>query len=298
MENNERDFFDFFDIKDISKKTRISEIDLQILKNKEFDKTSKSKGLGFIKIIEREYLVDLSELKNELITYLKEHDKMQNTEFFIPPPSKKKNNKILAAFFLFLIIVAGIFYMVHFRKEHKKNINVNGYKPTPAIKEAKKLVNIKLNEVNESNETNKSIINISNKNDFNESNNTDKILLKEQNTTAIKQDKTLDNNMSNSPIFLKAKVKNNLIIEPKTRIWVGEIDLNTHEKKSYTKDSNISIPINDNTLIVTGHGFFKLFYKGKKFNFSTKNPMRFFIKDDNISQITKAEFIKLNKGKY
>ncbi len=298
MENNERDFFDIYNIKDISKKTMISEFDLQILKNKEFDKTNKSKGLGFIKIIEREYLVDLSELKKELITYLKEHDKIQNTKFFIPPPAKKNNNKILAVFFLLLIIIAGIFYMAHFRKEHKIIINTNGYKATPAIKEAKRLVDIKFsetNESNESNETNKSIANILDINDSNESNNTDKILSREQNKTVIKQGKTVDNNMSN---FSVLKTKNNLIIEPKTRIWVGEIDLNTHEKKSYTKDSNISIPIKDNTLVVTGHGYFKLFYKGKKFNFSTKSPMRFFIKDNNISQITKDEFIKLNKGKY
>ncbi len=293
MENNERDFFEIYNIKDISKKTMISEFDLQILKNKEFDKINKSKGLGFIKIIEREYLVDLSKLKNELIAYLKEHNKIQNTEFFIAPPPKKKNNKIVAIFLLLLIIVAGIFYMIHFKNEHKIIINTNGYKATPAIKEAKKLVNIDLEKTNKSN---KSVIDVSDINDSNESNNTDKILSKEQNKTAINQSKTIDNNVSNLSTFFKAK--NNLIIEPKTRIWVGEIDLDTHEKKSYTKDSNISIPINNSTLVVTGHGYFKLFYKGKKFNFSTKSPIRFFIKDDNISQITKAEFIKLNKGKY
>ncbi len=295
MENNERDFFDIYNIKDISKKTMISELDLQILKNKEFGKINKSKGLGFIKIIEREYLVDLSELKKELITYLKEHNKIQNTEFFISPPPKKKNNKIVAVFLLLLIIIAGISYVVHFRKEHKIIINTNGYKATPAIKEAKRLVNIEFNESNETNETNETNINALDTNDSNESNNTDKFLSIEQNKTVINQDKTMDNNISNFSIL---KTKNNLIIDPKTRIWVGEIDLNTHEKKSYTKDSNISIPIKNSTLIVTGHGYFKLFYKGKKFNFSTKSPMRFFIKDDNISQITKDEFIKLNKGKY
>ncbi len=281
MKENKKDFFDIYNIKDISKKTRISEFDLQILKNKEFDKIDKSKGLGFIKIIEREYLVDLSELKNELIAYLKEHNKIQNTEFFIAPPPKKKNNKIAAVFFLLLIIVVGIFYMMYFKNEHKIIINTNGYKATPAIKEAKRLVNIEFNESNETNETN---INVLDTNDSNESNNTDKFLSKEQNKTVVtKQEKTMDNN---------------LIIDPKTRLWVGEIDLSTHKKRSYTKDNNISIPINDNALIVTGHGYFKLFYKGKKFDFSTKSPIRFFIQDDNVSQITKDEFIKLNKGKY
>jgi len=284
MEENKKDFFDFFDIKDISEKTRISELDLQILKDKEFDKIDKSKGLGFIKIIEREYLVDLSKLKNELIAYLKEHNKTQNTEFFIAPPPKKKNNKIVAVFLLLLIIVAGIFYMMYFRNEHKIIINTNGYKATPAIKEARRLTNIELNETNESNETNVTNINVLDTNESNESNNTDKFLSKEQNkTVVIKQEKTIDNNLT---------------IEPKTRLWVGEIDLSTHKKRSYTKDSNISIPINDNALIVTGHGYFKLFYKDKKFDFSRKSPIRFFIKDDNISQITKDEFIKLNKGKY
>jgi cytoskeletal protein RodZ len=50
---NAKEFFDKYEIEEISKKTKISPISLRYIKNKEFEKIPRVKFLGFIKIIEK-----------------------------------------------------------------------------------------------------------------------------------------------------------------------------------------------------------------------------------------------------
>jgi len=64
-------------LKEISNKTFINKENLEHLLNKDFKKLHKTKALGFIQILEREFEVDLKELKNEYI-FFKKHGRLRN----------------------------------------------------------------------------------------------------------------------------------------------------------------------------------------------------------------------------
>ena len=152
-------FFDNIDLKEVSKRTLIDLKELSYLKDEEFDKLSKTKGLGFIKIIEREYKVDLSDKREKFLEYLKEHNKDNSNELFIAPP--KTPSKIFPKFFALLLvflIVLGALY-IFYLNSLSNNSAITELKPdnNPIVQEAKKISGIDINGSNEQNTTDEQI---------------------------------------------------------------------------------------------------------------------------------------------
>lgn len=319
------EFFKNVDLEEVSKKTLISKKDLNYIKNEEFDKLSKTKGLGFIKIIEREYKVDLSDIKDKFIEYLKEHGKDKTKEFFVPPPKQpvKLFSKFVAVILLLLIAI-GIIYIIYLNIGYRSSSNEANIEKNQIVKEAKYLSGI---DVNESNITQEDYFPAKKEQESNASDtmpsssetNSAEGLTKEANVTStdtnITKNEPLKNESTNNEQAVtkpdKAKEQNQtkndnnttiqsytFTIVPKARIWVGVVDLDNFKKKSYLKDTNITIKKSHNFIVATGHGEFKAFFKDKVLEFNTKNPIRFLVKDGNLSQIDRKEFIKLNRGKY
>lgn len=324
-------FFDKMDMKEVAKKTLINLKDLEYLKNEEFDKLSKTKGLGFIKILEREYKVDLSDKKEKFLKYLKEEGKDTTKEFFIAPPKPPvKTFSKLIALMLISLIGVGILYILYLNSGYDTSTNQATSSENRVIKEAQDISGIEINETNITEENAvESIQSDYSPVETNTSSNT--TVLQEGNTTTVNdtsiklsKDSKKENNVSiqtkeekivkKESLRLQQQILNNssadinesnatnlkytLTIIPKSRIWVGVIDLKNHKKKSYLKDTNITIDKNDSYMIATGHGKFKLYFKGEVLEFNSKNPIRFLVQDGNLTQINKKEFIKLNRGKY
>ena len=87
-------------------------------------------------------------------------------------------------------------------------------------------------------------------------------------------------------------------IIPNGKLWIGFINADTFAKKGKTVGSSGErVELKDNTLILTGHGYFTIKYNDKTMKFTSKAPIRLLYKDDKITQITKAEFMELNRGK-
>ncbi len=306
-------FFDKMDLKEVSKRTLLNVRDLEYLKNEEFDKLSKTKGLGFIKILEREYKVDLSDKKEKFLSYLKEHGKDKTKEFFIPPP--KPPTKTFSKFILlilFLLIGAGVLYILYLNMGQDTSLTQATSDENRVVKEAQDISGIKVDETNttqESVEEESIEKDLQPSSDLMEENASSEDTQEQESNTAINSDinsskdetkkvslqleKESSNDKNSSTSF-----KNILTIVPKSKIWIGIIELKNHKKRSYLKDTNITIDIDDSYLIATGHGKLKLFYKGEILDFGSKSPMRFLVKDGSITQIDKKEFTKLNKGKY
>ncbi len=64
-------------LKEVSDKTFINQENLAKLLNKDFENINKTKALGFIQILQREFDVDLSELKKEYLEFNHSHKKEQ-----------------------------------------------------------------------------------------------------------------------------------------------------------------------------------------------------------------------------
>ena len=106
-------------IKGISQKTKISEENLENLLAKKFDSLIKTKTLGFISILEREYKADLSALRNEALEYYESHK--EEHAFSVTAPmeeDKKGRSKLFLVFVLALLGYASWYFFTQFDKKH------------------------------------------------------------------------------------------------------------------------------------------------------------------------------------
>jgi hypothetical protein len=83
----------------IHEATHIPRLHVQAILNKTYDDMTKIQFFGFISILEREYLLNLQELKEDSLVYFNEISSNNNSLFL---ESKQKNNKA------FYYIVAGL----------------------------------------------------------------------------------------------------------------------------------------------------------------------------------------------
>jgi predicted secreted protein len=99
-------------LKEISKRTNISEENLDVLFNKEFDALTKVKALGFISIIEREFKAELSALRKEAKDYFEKHGDEVGVVLDVPVTERKSGvGKIFLWLLLMLVLVAGGWYV-------------------------------------------------------------------------------------------------------------------------------------------------------------------------------------------
>ncbi len=95
-------FFEEVGYKKVSNKTFINEEDLRAFLNQDFTNINKTKALGFIKILEREYPVDLSELRTLYINYI--HDNHNNDHKTLFVHSEEKDENIWKKYLLWVLI--------------------------------------------------------------------------------------------------------------------------------------------------------------------------------------------------
>jgi len=292
-------------LKEISQKTHIEVKYLKSLANSDFENLSKVTALGFIKIISREYKLDLSDWVDEANRYWDSVEKSEEkTKIFIVEKPKIFLKFVLS--FLFFIVLIAILYGAYMFLNHKlnffdkpllKNDTNYTYEQTPVVNQARENLNISEASLNSSVET------------------IDKNL-SEQNITKITEQNTSETNQSlstskkiepkieqtsskSADVNQTILAKNNTadsFISPNTRLWVGIIYLDNFKRKSYLGDGNFTLDPSRDQLITTGHGDLNLYFKGVLKKFQSQKPLKFLIKDGNISEISIDKFKELNRG--
>jgi len=102
----------------ISEKTNIAEDNIEALNASEFEKINRVKTLGFISILEREYKVDLSKLKEEALSYYNTHAKDDSVTLGLPLTEEKKGKSKWFMLLVSLLIVYAVWYaFTHLDKE-------------------------------------------------------------------------------------------------------------------------------------------------------------------------------------
>jgi hypothetical protein len=106
-------------IKSISQKTKISEDNLENLLARNFEVLMKTKTLGFISILEREYKADLTALREEALEYYASHKVEHSISVALPMEEEKKGR---SKFFLLIVFVllgyASWYFFTQFDKQH------------------------------------------------------------------------------------------------------------------------------------------------------------------------------------
>ncbi len=285
-------------IKKISVDTHITESNIEAILKREFDKLNPTKAIGFAKILEREYGVDLSEWKKEFKAY-RDQIKKEQEKIFVAvneEEEKEKSGKFLLIIgIVALIIIAYGTYM--FLNSHssqntskipKSNISKENKILKPEIEKQESKIHL-------NSELNKSSLKETNQTESVETNKTN-ISIKEQNKTQNMETnetiKTNENNQTSSKL-----IHESFILSPRSRIWVGVIYLDNFKRKQFLTDQNITLDPKRDFLIVTGHGKFDIFIDKEKYHYDDPLKVRLLYKDQSLEKIDANIFKTLNRGK-
>jgi len=319
-------------IKEVSNRTFIHEKELESFLSGNFENINKTKAFGFIQILQREFHVDLSDLKNKYITYTQEHKtnepKIKESLIMEEVKSEERKKSFFSIFFL-LLAIGAIAYLIdkydllNFSKpatittaserEDSKKIDLNKLQTNQETKIEQKVKTTKkenvenkldLSNVLEEHKDAKPKQEATNQNQDNDNQNLDLSKLNDDLSTnddtintAVADANTTDqeNNSTNQD----AISNNELYIVPNSKVWIGTIDLDTFKKHDFLakKGEKVDIDTSKNQLIMIGHKFIKITLNGEIVNFKRKGPIRFKYIDGNLEEINRREFNSLAKGR-
>jgi len=252
--------FEKYSIEEINKRTKISPISLKYIKNKEFNKIQRVKFIGFIRIIENEFKVDLSDLIKEYEEATK-HIKKDDEITFEKP--KKNSNFLIILLAITLIIIGG--YSLYKNVNDNKSLIEQNHSIT---KETKNNL-IKITEINNSNKI--------------EENQTLSKKNISKNNTTIKETNITENNLTIENNLTK-QIKSIQII-PKEKVWFRAINLDTNKTVEYLTSSPKELN-GSNWYIKFGHGYITIRYGDEIINPPIKKVVRILLKNG------KYEFLK------
>lgn len=264
----------------VSQETHIEQKYLEYMINGEFEKLNRINTLGFVKILSREYKLDLSEWIEEFEAYWSENRATEETEeLFIVVQDESKSFKKVLLFFLLVIAIALSAFGYYLYKQENKQV-VQSYTPTLTY-DTKEIIEETQEEIKRF-----------------EANNSKQIELIEDNeTTAVLQEELIEsenndtnNSLEKEPILQEVvateKVSetfdNQVIIIPKSELWVGVIYLDNFTRRSFLGEGNFSIDISRDQIITTGHGSFDVLGDSLEMNFNRQSPIRFEIKESQM----------------
>ena len=269
---NAEKFFEKHTIEEISQKTKISPISLRFIRNKEFDKIPRAKFFGFINIIEKEYNVDLSDLKEE---YNLTVPKKEETQEIKIEKKEKKNYLLLILAFLLLITGGFILYAtLNTNKTPNYETNVTSTTiQTPVNTEEKK-----------QNELNTSSVLETNKETSIQKTDITPLTKQTKKTITLKTDK----NITKTPqLSLKTtKTKYPVDIIPNKTIWFRAINIDTNKTIEYLTSKEKILP-KGNYYIKFGHGEVTINYGNQTITPNSKKIVRILFKDGNYTFMKK-----------
>ncbi|MCW8895565.1 hypothetical protein [Sulfurimonas sp.] len=265
---------DFNKLKDIGiqkihETTHISRLHVQSFLDENFDDMTKIQFLGFVSILEREYGVDLSDLKAKFLeNFAAETKKIEAEEeegeakLFL---TKKKRN-----FTVVYIAIALIIFVL-----------------------------VATSTLMDSNNTSSEIETIDNSMIENAKNNM-AVTSEDINSSAIEENE--ENNESISEVKeqepLKQADKSEVLsfkIIPKHKLWLGYIDLSTHKRDQKLFSDELSLDPDKNWLLTLGHGYISIEINGETKEFTNPKTVRFSYINKELKELSFQEFKKLNR---
>lgn len=276
------------DLKEVSEKTRIEIEFFQALLAKDFEELEKFNVKGFLKILNREYNIDLSDMLEEYEAFLnKDEEKIENEAKVVTNVDQysKESSNWWLWLLIGVVLVAIIVLVLKFDL-------LKGF-------------------VNETNEESSSVAVVQNiseaQNNLEENNmsveNTEEL---SQIQTTVQEEEnlssqsTVTNTQTLNEAITKAdeNLKKEAIFSTDGKVWVGFIDLETRTNSSIVTDNNFSVDLSkDQLLLIGGTALTLIDEKGEVQTFPAGNSKRFLVKDGAIKSITLSEFISYNKGK-
>jgi len=249
------EFFELHSIEEINKKTKISPISLRYIKNKDFDKLIRVKFIGFVRLIEKEYNVDLSELiedyknfynKDEIKAEKTEKKEVKNEE----KPQKESKNYFFTILIVVLFIISAVLYFGLLNKKDKKE---------------------DYSSINSSITDNKD-------NDKN-------LLIKSDNKIIIPKEQNLSNNITEKNETKPIVKDYNITIIPNEKVWFRAFNIDTNKTKEFLTSHTKTFE--GNYYMKFGHGNLTIMYNNQMITPNTKKIIRILFKNGKYKFLNK-----------
>ncbi|MDR2636220.1 MAG: hypothetical protein LBC08_05265 [Campylobacteraceae bacterium] len=262
-------------LREVSRKTYIELSYLKLMADRDFAKLHRIKTLGFVKIIKREYGIDMSDWVAEFEAYLQEQTESSETKKDESLTSKEwyidgqKRLYAIAAIAV-LVVVTTIFYMLL----KWRAVYVEDTSPYNNIIITNESLQSDTDDTNVSEAT--SVAN---------------------ETALVESQEAIEDYPPDTPV---APIEEQpVLIVPNTEIWVGVIDLKTFKRSTYLQGGDIKLDTSKEQIVITGHGDFSLKTTGGEMikRFNPQYMIYLHVQNGSVKQITEDEFIEFNKGR-
>ncbi len=287
--------------KAISSTTHIPVVHIESILNKEFDKFQKPQFFGFLSILEREYKIDLSELKQEFLFARAEEEIAQESHFdiaetetkrFVNPKALLENKNIVygalggLVVLLFIVLVS----LIDFSSATEDKIEINN----TAIDQAKKNLNLEPVRVSNVEEMmkNNDVESAEFGQDTQESNGStanEADIADAEVTSTVSTLEPVSGSEPMMPLYLR--------IIPRGQLWLGIIDAETYKRRAETISEPLILDPNKNWLIVTGYGHLDMDCGDATNKYREDNKLLFLYENGICQVIDEEEFKARNRGK-
>lgn len=256
----------------IHERTHISRDKVELILTKSYGQIGKVQFMGFISILEREYGIDLSEIRYEYSLSRNDQEGLlppKDTVILQPSTDTKRKWILAGAVLIGVLIVGGYLLQTLLSNEPKEEVmQLN----TPPIEAVDATAEANLTVPMEANITEPA-----------EANSTEAAAVEEAATPKGASEAIL--------------VENGLQIRPMYKVWVGMIDTATGEKTQTITRDPIVIDTAKNWLIVMGHGRVEIDSSAGKKLLKEKETVWFVYENKALTQLSKEEFVQRNGGK-
>lgn len=281
-------------LQEVSRKTHIETRFLKYMINRDFDKLNKINTLGFVKILKREYNLDLQGWADEFESYLRENRREvpnQHKGAIFAKENEPNRSAKRPPYFLIILILLGVAfyyfdgmsYINQLRYKYYDQNTTQAFTQSPVVEETKEQLDV----IEEKSPTNV------------EENSSSEVQAEEEGATEIVEENSTQSE-ENITEEKKTPILSNdeATIIPKHKIWLGIIDLTTNKRKQYSTRKDIVINLDKPQLVLTGHGSFTLTTTtGKEETPSSNKRQYYYVDGGTITSITKDEFKSYNGGR-
>jgi len=255
----------------IHERTHISRDKLELLLTKSYAEIGRVKFMGFMSILEREYGIDLSDIKEEYTEFRRNHEeKLPSAPSVILQATSNSRPKLLIAGVVLILALMVGGYIVQNKMSSEPHEDVMKL-TTSAVQVPDEAIELNATDTNatDTNETNITTVA----------------------TAAVKIGKN-DSNETQS--FVTGK---SLIIRPVYKVWYGMIDMASGARIQKVTSDPIIVDTTKNWLIVLGHGRIEIDTSEGKTELKEKDTVRFIYENGTLKKLSEEDFIGRNGGK-
>ncbi|MDQ1264008.1 MAG: hypothetical protein QG559_1009 [Campylobacterota bacterium] len=269
-------------VQKIHEKTHIARKSVQDLLDENFKGMNSVQCIGFLSILEREYELDLSDMKKKAKEYYKNNQQASKKEKAVKELiviNKKKRDLKLIYIALGVVLFVLFSFFVSESSQESEITQVDNN----AIESAKSTILLEQNVTQENNisgayeqyEAIEENLTVFPPEEVGQSINAE---------TTQKQNKTEDSGVN----FLK--------VVAEKEVWLGYIDLSDYSKYQKTFLGEFELDASKEWLLYFGHGFISVQTNKEQKQYKTQNSVRFLYKNRELKEISSDEFKTLNRG--